>query len=393
MPNPDEQRQERAIRHLILTYGAATFAGALATRVTDPLVADIAAEFAAPPAEVALLGTAFSLPYAFVQPVLAPIGDALGKARIVTAALFGLAVTLLASALVPGLGTLMLFRALAGAAGGGVMPLTLAIMGDAVPLKDRQVAISRLLVFAITGQIAGGVVAGPVAAVAGWRGVLLLCAAIALCAGIVVLAATRKAPPEDHTRFDLAVALRRYRSIVTNPAALTLFASVAVEGMLVFGAFPFIAPLLLTRGIGGTTEAGLTIGAFGLGGVGYAMAARALLDRIGQGRMVMLGGGLAALALLCFALAPAFAVMALGGFLLGMGFYMIHNSIQTRVTEVAPRARASAVSLHAFSFFTGQSLGPVLCGAGSHVIGIETTLAIAAAGICTLGVVLGRRPA
>jgi len=393
MSSPDELRQQQAIRRLILNYGVATFAGALATRVTDPLVAEIAAEFAAPSTQVALLGTAFSLPYAFVQPVLAPVGDALGKGRIINGALFVLAAVLLACALAPSLSALMVFRALAGAAGGGVMPLTLAVMGDAVPMKDRQVAISRLLVFAITGQIAGGVVAGPVAALAGWRGVLALCAAFALAAALVLLRASRSAPPEEAARFDPALALRRYRGIVTNPAALTLYAAVAVEGMLVFGAFPFVAPLLLERGIGGTTEAGLTIGAFGLGGVGYAMAARTLLERIGQGRMVMLGGASAAAALLCFALAPAFAVMALGGFLLGMGFYMIHNSIQTRVTEVAPRARASAVSLHAFSFFTGQSLGPVLCGAGSNVIGIETTLAIAAVGIAALGIVLGRRPA
>ena len=72
---------------------------------------------------------------------------------------------------------------------------------------------------------------------------------------------------------------------------------------------------------------------------------------------------------------------------------MIHNSIQTRVTEVAPQARGSAVALHAFSFFSGQSLGPVLYGLGGGTIGLEVTLALAAAGIVALGLVLGRRSA
>ena len=36
---------------------------------------------------------------------------------------------------------------------------------------------------------------------------------------------------------------------------------------------------------------------------------------------------------------------------------MIHNAIQTRATELSQQFRGSAVSLHAFSFFTGQSLG------------------------------------
>jgi MFS family permease len=62
-----------------------------------------------------------------------------------------------------------------GAAAGGIMPLTLAALGDAVPIRDRQVALSRLLVFGIGGQIAGGALAGLLAPALGWRGVLGLC--------------------------------------------------------------------------------------------------------------------------------------------------------------------------------------------------------------------------
>ena len=83
----------------------------------------------------------------------------------------------------------------------------------------------------------------------------------------------------------------------------------------------------------------------------------------------------------------------LSGLLLGTGFYMIHNSIQTRVTEVAPHARGSAVSFHAFSFFAGQSVGPVLFGFGSGTVGVVPTLAVSAVGIVLLSLVLGRRPA
>ena len=51
--------------------------------------------------------------------------------------------------------------------------------------------------------------------------------------------------------------------------------------------------------------------------------------------MVVLGAGLAGLALVGFGLAPGVAVFVASGLALGTGFYMIHNSIQTRVTEVA----------------------------------------------------------
>jgi predicted MFS family arabinose efflux permease len=381
------------MRRVLAMYGPAVFAGALATRATDPVVADIALDFGTTAAQAALLGTAYTLPFALVQPILGPVADSVGKRRVVAICVALLAAMLVLSAAAASLGWLMAFRALSGAAAGGMMPLTLAIMADAVPLKDRQVALSRMLVFGITGQIAGGAIAGPVAAAFGWRGMLLLCALAAVAGAAALLLAARGAAPEPVTRYDPVVAAKRYRGILANPNAIPLYLTVAAEGGLVFGSFPFLAPLMIARGIGGTTEAGLAIGAFGVGGLAYAAMARPLLARFGQAGVVRIGGGIGALALLGFALAPAFWVMAAAGLLLGTAFYMIHNAIQVRATELAPQFRGSAVSLHAFSFFSGQSLGPVVFGLGGATVGLGVSLAVAAGLLLALAWMLARRPA
>lgn len=393
-PTPDEDAggSRAGMRRVLAMYGPAVFAGALATRATDPVVAEIATDFGTTAAQVALLGTAYTLPFAFVQPILGPVADAIGKRRVVTVCVCLLSLMLAASAIAASLGWLMAFRALSGAAAGGMMPLTLAIMADAVPLKDRQVALSRMLVFGISGQIAGGAIAGPVAAVAGWRGMLVLCAIAAVIGAAALISASRSAPAEPRTRYDPVVAARRYRSILANPSAIPLYATVAVEGGLVFGSFPFLAPLLIERGIGGTTEAGLAIGAFGAGGLAYAAMARPLLMRFGPANVVRLGGALGCAALLGFAVAPALWVAVAAGFLLGNAFYMIHNAIQTRATELSPQFRGSAVSLHAFSFFTGQSLGPVAFGLGAATIGLGVSLALAAGLLLGLAWLLAARP-
>jgi predicted MFS family arabinose efflux permease len=70
--------------------------------------------------------------------------------------------------------------------------------------------------------------------------------------------------------------------------------------------------------------------------------------------------------------------------LMGLGFYMMHNTFQAQVTEVAPHARASAVALHAFSFFCGQALGVVIMGLGLRSVGL--TVSTAAAALVILGV-------
>ncbi|MCA3326539.1 MAG: MFS transporter [Roseomonas sp.] len=390
-PEESAAAEQAKMRRVLAIFGPAVFAGAFATRVTDPTVAEIASEFSVTAAEAALLGTAYTLPFALVQPILGPVADSVGKRRIVMICVALLGVMLLAAAVSASFGWLMAFRAASGMAAGGMMPLTLAIMGDAVSLKYRQVALSRILIFGIGGQIAGGVVAGPIAALAGWRGVLVVCAIAAFLGLVALILAARGAAREVMTRYDPVVALQRYRGIIANPAALPLFAAVAIEGGLVFGTFPFIAPLLIERGIGSTMEAGFAIGAFGIGGLVFAALVAPLLARFGQAGVIRIGGATAALALAGFALAPSLMIATLAGLGLGLGFYMIHNAIQTRATELAPQARASAMSLHAFAFFGGQSLGPIFYGLGDMIFGLPATLGLAAGGIMVLALLLARR--
>ncbi len=373
---------------LLAVLALGVFAGAVATRITDPLVAVLSVHFMAPPAEVALLASAYALPFALVQPILGPVGDALGKRRVITIALALLSVLLLAGAFAPTLWALIALRGLAGAAAGGVMPLSLALVGDSVPMQQRQVALSRLLVFAIGGQVVGGALGGLLEPLLGWRGVLAACGVIAVAAFLVMLLGNRGQPEAQH-RFDLAVAVQRYRHLLTMRAALVLYASVAVEGALVFGSFPYFAPMLQARGLGGTAEAGLAVAAFGCGGLIYGLIAGPVLRRIGQGRMVMLGGAICLVALSTLALAPFAWLFIGGGLVLGTGFYMIHNSIQTRVTELTPATRGSAVSLHAFHFFIGQSLGPVFFGLALGQVGSAPALLAAALAILALGLLLG----
>ena len=377
---------------LILVLGLGAGASSLAGRALDPLVGIIGAEFGVAAATVALLGTAFALPYALVQPVLGPVGDTVGKERVIRVCLVVLALTLAACAAAPDLATLSMLRVVSGGAAGGVFPLAIAIIGDRVPLERRQVALSRLLVAGLTGSVAGGALAAAVAPLIGWRGVMLVCAAAAL-AGLFVMRGGGSAPVER--RLDLGETMRRYAAILALPAARSLYIAVFIEGALIYGVFPFLAPLFQQRGLagtgGGVAEAGLAVAFYALGGFVFAALAPMLLGRMGQARMMVLGGALAALGLASLAFAPA-AWMAIAACLvLGVGFYMVHSSIQTRVTEVAPKARGTAVALHAFSFFLGQSLGPVATGLAWAVMGPVSALLCSALGMLALAAWLAPR--
>jgi MFS family permease len=57
------------------------------------------------------------------------------------------------------------------------------------------------------------------------------------------------------------------------------------------------------------------------------------------------------------AFAPLWWLDAVAMFCAGIAFYMLHNSMQTEATELAPSARGSAVALFACGFFVGQGSG------------------------------------
>ena len=86
---------------LLLVLSLCGFSGALATRLLDPLVTSIAADFATSVSVVALLSSAFALPFGLSQPFLGLTGDAFGKVVVIKVAVAVLAVCLLASALAP----------------------------------------------------------------------------------------------------------------------------------------------------------------------------------------------------------------------------------------------------------------------------------------------------
>ena len=104
--------------------------------------------------------------------------------------------------------------------------------------------------------------------------------------------------------------------------------------------------------------------------------------------MMRVGGLVAGLAYISVA-APLHWTLIAGVFVVaGFGFYMLHNTMQTQATELAPTARGSALALFASCFFLGQGLGPILGGPISHAFGFGTLFILA--GLLTIGLGTGR---
>jgi predicted MFS family arabinose efflux permease len=374
---------------LLVILSLCGFSGALATRLIDPLITSIAADFATSVSVVALLSSAFALPFGLSQPILGPIGDSLGKTWIIKLATAVLALCLLASALAPGLTILFLSRVLGGVAAGGIMPACMALIGDSFPLAVRQVAMSRYIGATLVGQLVGASLGGVVAEWVGWRAVLGGAAGLAVLAAAAAIGMLpRSAQPRTPLRVDEAAA--RYQLVLGNPRSFVCFGVVFLEGLAIYGIMPFIGDLLQSRGAGGLREAGFVIGGLGIGGLLYAFVVPLILRFARRPAMMAAGGLIAATGLGGVGQEVAWPVQMASMIVLGFGFFLLHNSVQTEVTELAPSARASSFSLHAFSFFLGQALGPIVYGLALPSAGAPISLAGGAAILAGTGLAASR---
>jgi predicted MFS family arabinose efflux permease len=362
------------------------FAMALSVRAVDPVVPQIAADFAVPVSTAALLGAAFAA-YGLVQPVLGPLADAVGKARVMLGCLVLLAASSFLAAMAGNFWVLFVLRILAGAACGGSFPVGMALVSDFAPLAQRQVTIGRLLTATISGNLLGAAASGVISDMIHWRGMLALLGVISLIALVLGTFGLRDLPAGPSHPLDLRSVLARNRAIFSIRIARICYMTVALEGLFLFGIFPYVAVLLAKGGEPRASIAGLVVAAFAVGGIIYSLSVRQMLRLLGQKQIMTAGGALAALGLFVVAPGPSWPAQAAAFAAMGCGFYMLHASIQVYVTEFAPATRSSAVAFHTFSFFVGGGISPVLYGIGLDRLGAPITLTIAGVAMILIGAV------
>ena len=385
-PLPDERHKHS----LILRLSLIGFITALAARATDPIIPPIAHDINVDPNAVALLTTAFALPFALVQPVLGPIADMVGKVRVMIACLAVTILAMLASGLATDYTVLMAARIVSGIAAGGIFPVGIAVIGDLIPVKERQVAIGRWLTAVITGNLIGSSLAGVIGDLFGWRAVFFVITGLGMIALAVAVVSLRKAALERPARFHLSGFSAGYGSVFANPRAKVCFTAVFVEGIVIFGLFPFVALMLLAAGEPRASIAGAVIAAFSVGGVIYALTVPILVARWRPDPLMVGGGVIAALALAVASFNLAWPVQFIAFTVLGFGFYTMHASIQVQATELSAASRGAAMSMHSFCFFMGHASGPVLYGLGFVTFGSAVTLTIAAMIAMAIGLVTAR---
>ena len=373
----------RELSRPLLLLAVAAFVSGMTIRVADPMLPKVAQEFGASVGAAAVIVTSFTLAYGLFQLVHGPLGDRFGKLRAVSGALLAAAMACGACALAQSLPALAWMRFLTGMTAGAVIPLSFAFIGDNVPYERRQLVLGRFISGTLLGQTFGPLLGGVFSDTVGWRATFVVLAVAFALVGAVLIPQARAAPnssrpPGPRNPFV------GYAALLKRPRVRTILFAVAIEGFLFFGAFPYLGAFLKHEFALSYTAIGLILAGFGLGGVGYSLLVRVLVRRLGERGLVRAGGVLLLVGFGAIAIAPVWIMVVPLVALLGLSFYMLHNTLQTRATEMAPEARGSAVSLFAFCLFVGQAAGVSAMGVGVEWLGYRPIIALAGVALVVL---------
>ena len=363
-------------RRLLLALGAASFMVSLDGRVITPLLPTIASDYGTSVAHASWLVSAYMLPYGLCQLVYGPLADRHGKLRVAAHAMLAFSLgTALCGAFVR-FELIVLMRALTGAAAAALIPMTIAYIGDTVPYARRQATLAMLMASTGSAQALSTSAGGALSAFVSWRSIFPL---LGVAAGLATLAIIACRRDELRTLRDTALPTPRYRDALRAEGMRTLLALVFSEGFLFMGGFSFLSGLIEQRFGLGPLPIGLLLG---LAGVAQLVAARLLpwlLARASEAQLVALGGGALTASFALASVAPALGLVALSSMSCGFGFSTCHSTLQTRATEIFPRGRGTALSLFAFSLFSGGALGTACLGYAVDWLGYARTFALAGA--------------
>jgi MFS family permease len=151
---------------------------------------------------VSWIVTAYLVASTISAPVYGRMGDLLGRKRLMAFALFVLIAGSVVSTFSTSMEMLTLGRVIQGLGGGGLMTLSQALIGEAVPPRDRGRYTGILATVGVSAGAFGAVSGGLLTAQFGWRSIFVVTIPFAIVALLLLSKLSTRAPTGGSIRFD-----------------------------------------------------------------------------------------------------------------------------------------------------------------------------------------------
>jgi MFS family permease len=326
---------------------AGGFIGPFGGGMVSVLLPELSDAFGVSTAAASLSVTLYFVPYAAIQLVSGTIGERFGRAQATRIAFVVYGLGSLAAALASSLAPFLVARALQGSANAFTSPLVLAGLADATPREQLGRAVGTFAAVQTAGMVCAPLIGG----LAGAIDYRLAFVAAALVAFLLAV-------PRVPSRRGRTAEPPRLRAALTPRTGW--LAAAAFLAFLGLAGFVVVMSIYAGDEFGlGPEERGLLLAGFGVAGVIVGRPAGALVDRVGDVRMVVAGALASAVIMPLLVIAPTVVLLAALWALAGVGSQMLWAGLNTLLVSGPTSNRGGVVSLVGAFKFAGSALAPI----------------------------------
>lgn len=342
---------------MILLLGMMAFLANGDNYAAAPLIIKIASDLQLTLSTAALSVTAYMLAFGAFTLLFGPLSDRYGKVKVINIAAFGTAIFSMLGAMAFNLPSLIFFRAMNGAFGAGIFPVTMALVGQSYDDKNRHKALGKVMGLMFLGGATATAIGGAISFYGSWRMVYFIYGIAELVLAIFLLKALeRDQPVVDHLNF-----VKAYKEPLTNLHFMKIVLTVLFLGFAVFGSFTYSGSLLQKDTGYNVFIVGCVLTMFGIGTVIGGRLAPKVKQKIGVW-FLSLAGIIGFFSLILLATSKNIIVLAIALFGFGLAFIFLQSTLISTAQEELPKRRGTAMSLASFHMFIGSAIGTGLNG-------------------------------
>ena len=322
-----------------------------------PLIPAFSREFSIPAYQMGWIIPGYLIPYGISTLVYGALSDRWGRAPTLVALLCFASTTMTLVSFAESWRTLIAARMLSGVGCGGIVTITLAIVGDRYPYAIQGRPMGRMF-GAIAAGLGFGSTLGPILnPIVGWRNEFRVLACACLLGAAFIVRNVCPVIEKNKTPSSIREVVSEYRVVLDTPRGGRTMAFILLNGAFHGGIFAWLGLLLARRYHLHDTGIGLALAGYGLPGIFIGTLIGSWGDRYGRRYVVPIGFLWAAGC--AFLLLPATPrlVAALVITALSVGFDATHPLMSSITTSLDPKHRGQITGLATFSNFIGMGAG------------------------------------
>lgn len=347
---------------LVRILGAASFLVMFQAYLVAPLIPSLSRSFHASESLMGMAVPAFTIPYGISTLFYGPLSDRYGRKKVILGLLACLAASTFLIALCQTAAEFLFVRVLNGVATGGIVPISVALMGDIYPYEKRGKPIGVLFAGMAGGMTFGSTLGAYLNPLIGWQMEFVITGF--LSGGLLMFAWLKPGLftfQQEKISIGIKAILKNSMQLLGSQDGKKVYCLIFLNGVFHSGVFAWLGYYFANRYHLGDQGIGIALLGYGLPGMLMGVAIGRAADRYGRRKIIPLGLLLGALTVVVLALKVPLVVAGVAVAALSLGYDMTQPLFAGMISRLGNNAtRGQAMGLGACLLFLGYGTGSVV---------------------------------